>query len=348
MQRIKSLLGAAFRGWAALGGFTKLWLCILLVIAGGVGPTLGLLGMAPLNWFNLEKDSRAPVDYGYGPGKGIGPPRPFHRLGQVPPKPRSQAPVTPKSGVKSGSSAQITVPVSGGAGGFFGPAFPWPIIALHMLLLPDGRVLNWGTDQTGSQGALLTYDVWDPSVGNVSNAHTVLSNTTSTDIFCAASSLLSQSPDTPGTALIIGGDAMQNGTRGYSNNHVNIFSPANNTLTPAGQMAFARWYPSLTTLINGDKLVLGGQLSPTPSPGVGEPTPELRSAATGWRTLTGISIDQNEWYYPRGFVAPDGSVTLIQQNGETFRLTTNGTGTQQDLGRLVDHGVNYYPSTMFF
>lgn len=45
MQRIKSLLGAAFRGWAALGGFTKLWLCILLVIAGGVGPTLGLLGM---------------------------------------------------------------------------------------------------------------------------------------------------------------------------------------------------------------------------------------------------------------------------------------------------------------
>ncbi len=31
--------------------------------------------------FKLEKDKPAPVDYGYGPGAPIGPPRPFLRLG---------------------------------------------------------------------------------------------------------------------------------------------------------------------------------------------------------------------------------------------------------------------------
>jgi hypothetical protein len=34
MRRMNSILGAAFHGWAALGGFTKLSLCILAVIAG--------------------------------------------------------------------------------------------------------------------------------------------------------------------------------------------------------------------------------------------------------------------------------------------------------------------------
>ena len=36
MRRINSLLGAAFHGWAALGGFTKISLCILIVIVGAI------------------------------------------------------------------------------------------------------------------------------------------------------------------------------------------------------------------------------------------------------------------------------------------------------------------------
>ena len=34
MRRINSLMGAAFHGWAALGGFTKITLCLLAVIVG--------------------------------------------------------------------------------------------------------------------------------------------------------------------------------------------------------------------------------------------------------------------------------------------------------------------------
>jgi hypothetical protein len=376
MQRLVAYLGRAFHGFGALGRLTKAFLVVLLIISGAIAQVFSGSTFLSVNWFKLEKDHKAPVDYGYGPGAGIGAPRPSLRLGQTPPIPKSPVSQTPAAQTNapagggaggyfstpfswpiiSSASAQTTVPVGGGAGGYFSAPFPWPIIPIQTALLPDGRVISWGTDESGDQGAELYYDVWTPSLGTGTSAHSILPNNTPTDIFCAAASLLSQSPDTPGSLLITGGDMTVNGTRGYSNNNVNIFYPATNTLSPAGVMTYARWYPSIITMLNGDKLVLGGQL--TPSPSVGEPTPELRTAATGWSVLTGISLDPNEWYYPRGFVGPDGGTYLFYQDGETFRLTpnttstaqepSNGTGTQEDLGDLVPAGINTFSSTMFF
>src|SRR6202011_5508950 len=108
-------------------------------------------------------------------------------------------------------------PASVGALGVFGPPFPWPIIPLHIALLPDGRVLSFGTDQTGQQGAQLIYDVWDPKLGYGANAHTVLPNTTSTDIFCGAATLLGsgflQGSNGSGNLLVTGGDLTVAGVR---------------------------------------------------------------------------------------------------------------------------------------
>jgi hypothetical protein len=272
MRRMNSLLGAGFRGWGSVGSFTKIFLCILVVIVG-TGPTLAVLSVPYVDWFTREKDQKAPVDYGYGPGLPIGSPRPNLRLGQTPVIPKSGNAAQPKSGI----AAQTPIASGGGAGGFFGPVFPWPIIPIHVALLPDGRVLSFGTDQNGNQGAQMLYDVWDPTQGNGSNAHNILQNTTSTDIFCAGVSLLAGS----GNVLITGGDLTMNGVRNYSNTKVNIFSPTQNTLTASGQMTYPRWYDSITTLPNTNKLVLGG----TVSPNVGEPTPEVFSATNGWSTL---------------------------------------------------------------
>jgi hypothetical protein len=342
MWRINSLLRAFFHGWAAPGGFTKISLCILVVIGGAIINSevfSEVFSKSPLLEFWLEKDKKAPADYGFGPGAGIGPARPNLVLGQTPPIPQSMR-LVPKA-VKG------AVPIGAGAGGFFGPPFPWPIIPLHMVLLPGGRVLNYGTDETGAQGGQLIYDIWDPKLGNGSNAHTILPNGTSTDIFCSAASLIGEGLAGPtsltGKLLIIGGDLTVDGVRNFSNNKVNVYNPGNNTLTASGTMNFPRWYPSITTLRNGNKLVLGGTLSP----GVGAPTPEVFRPGSGWRTLPGVSIDPGEWYYPRGFVGFDGAVILLHHNGKIFRITTGGAGTMQDTGSLMAPGSAHYPSVMF-
>ena len=182
MGRIKFALTAVFQSWASSRGFTKISICILAVIAGAAINSDVISKSLRLDIFRLEKDRKAPVDYGYGPGAGIGPARPNLVLGQTPAIPRS---------LRAAPKARLgTIPIGGGAGGFFGPSFSWPIIPLHMALLPDGRVLSYGTDEDGTQGAQFIYDIWNPKLGNGSNAHTILPNTTSTDLFCSAASLV--------------------------------------------------------------------------------------------------------------------------------------------------------------
>ncbi|HEY8032808.1 MAG TPA: galactose oxidase early set domain-containing protein [Methylocella sp.] len=342
MRRIKFALTAVFQSWALPRGFTKISICILAVIAGAAINSDVVSKALRLDIFRLEKDRKATVDYGYGPGAGIGPARPNLVLGQTPAIPRSL-----RAGPKAGPG---TIPIGGGAGGFFGPSFTWPIIPLHMALLPDGRVLSYGTDEDGTQGAQFIYDIWNPKLGNGSNAHTILPNTTSTDIFCSAASLVGAGlpgigAGLAGKLLITGGDLTLGGMRNYSNNKVNVFNPRNNTLTASGTMTYPRWYPTITSLPNGDKLVLGGSVSP----GVGETVPELYHPSTGWRTLPKISIGDGtdvEWWYPQSFVGFDGATYLLEHRGVISRLTTDGLGTQEDTGQLMATADVWYPSVM--
>ena len=55
----------------------------------------------------------------------------------------------------SASAAAMGDPV---AGGEWSSPFPWPVVAIHMSLLPDGRVLSWGASGTSQ--------VWDPASGS--------------------------------------------------------------------------------------------------------------------------------------------------------------------------------------
>jgi hypothetical protein len=96
MRWIVAYLGRAFHWFATLGGFTKVCLVVLLVVVGAITQVFSGSTFPSVNWFKLEKDHKAPVDYGYGPGAGIGPPRPNLRLGYTPPIPKT--PVTSKSG----------------------------------------------------------------------------------------------------------------------------------------------------------------------------------------------------------------------------------------------------------
>ena len=160
----------------------------------------------------------------------------------------------------SASGSQI--PVGGpqaGVTGQFGPVVAWPIIPIHVVLLPGGRVMNYGTGRGGQQGAEFIYDVWTPSLGTGTNAHLVLSNTTATDLFCSSASVMYN-----GTVLTTGGDLTVNGQRNFANNKTTLFWRSTNTIGSNTPMQYPRWYPSLVELPDGRLAVFGGYQNVVP------------------------------------------------------------------------------------
>src|SRR6185436_2278538 len=69
--------------------------------------------------------------------------------------------------------------------GVWSPLANWPLIAIHAVMTPDGRVLTYGTQADGTQGAFFNYDVWDPSAG-LNGGHLSFNNLTLTEIFCSS------------------------------------------------------------------------------------------------------------------------------------------------------------------
>ena len=186
----------------------------------------------------------------------------------------------------------VVDPVLSTSGSWSG-VFSWPLIGIQSLVTPDGKILTYGTDQAGLQGAYKIYDVWDP----ITNTHNTLPNKTGTDEFCGAAAII---PETGGEVLITGGDARPLGSVNTGVADTNIFDYKTDSLTPnpSGPMAFARWYPTLITLDTGQLLILGGRdLS-----GAGVGYPEIFTPGNGWRTLTGAYIAEiangDGWYYP--------------------------------------------------
>jgi hypothetical protein len=215
--------------------------------------------------------------------------------------------------------------------GSWGGLLSWPLIGLHVILTPDGKILTYGTDNAGDQGGYKIFDVWDP----VSGVHTTLPNNTYVDEFCSAAQII------PGTDQVIltGGDSRLQGQVNAGIASTNIYDPTTDSLTvnPSGAMNFARWYPTLITLDNGQLLVLGGRDQNFNSVG----TPEIFTPGYGWRALTGAYI--REWdqsvpndnsptataFYPRTWEASNGKIITFADNGgraNIYAIDPSGNG----------------------
>ncbi len=164
----------------------------------------------------------------------------------------------------------------------------WPILAIHVTLLPTGKVLAYGHDATDNT-TLGT--IWDPNANSFQTT-----SFSGADLFCAGHGLLSD-----GRVFIAGGHNMQdyfgiqNGT---------IFNPTTLAWSSVPAMSFARWYPTVTALPDGRMLVSSGAIN---CEGCNATVPEIYDPkANSWTQLSNAAL--NIPIYPHMFVLPDGRV----------------------------------------
>ena len=209
-----------------------------------------------------------------------------------------------------------TIPTDANVKGMWSPVYNWPLISVHSVLLPDGRVMTYGSDLNGLQTGHANYDIWD-SNGAPDQGHLTLPNTTGTDIFCSSQLLLPQI----GNVFIAGGDVW-NGTQTTNgpNNNSNLYDSASTSLTRGINMNRQRWYSSSTTLMNGETYIQGGS-------GGGD-RPEIRGVDGSFRLMSGINTSSIGTSFPRNFVAPDGRIFGYDAaSGQMYYANTTGTGS---------------------
>ena len=216
----------------------------------------------------------------------------------------------------------------------------WPLIPIHAIVAPDGRVMTYGTTLEGAQGAYLHYDVWDPAAGTSAASHLTLDNTLGTDMFCSASVVLPES----GEILLPGGDGRFDGAANSGVADVTLFDPGSDSLSSAASMAHERWYATSTTLADGDVLVVGGIDAARNY----ARTPEVYSAVEDrWRSLLGVDTAGHRMHYPRQWVAPDGRVFGIGGR-DMYYIDTAGDGALEDAGRLPDLSFGWESTAVMY
>jgi YVTN family beta-propeller protein len=214
----------------------------------------------------------------------------------------------------------------------------WPLNGLHSVLLPNGKVLTFGTP-TGNASAQdgRYYDVWDPAQGFGSGSHQTSFQADRVNSFCSAAAYRLD-----GKLLVAGGNSPLDS---------NLFSPTSASVTASPfRLADERWYGSLITLPAGQLLMLGGSTPYGALQAFQDPntyaangsvsmTPELYDASSGWRSLFGAQSrdafgpDFNRYWYPRAWVAPNGQVFGISSE-KMWYLEPSGDGSLTVAGNF--------------
>ena len=197
--------------------------------------------------------------------------------------------------------------------GEWGPVVDWPVVGVHVALLPDGKVLAYDSIGDNATETYPVHDhtratVWDPETG----IQTPVDVDTGFNVFCSGLAHLLD-----GRLFLAGGnkDAQLNGIA-----QTHIFDSAAYTWSLGPSMASGRWYPSVTPLRNGEMLITSGRVA----------TPEVRTLSGGLRALSTASLSLP--LYPWMDVAPDGRAFYSGPDQTLRALDTSGTGAWQSLG----------------
>ena len=212
--------------------------------------------------------------------------------------------------------------------GKWGPVVDWPVVGVHVALLPNGKVLAYDSVGDNATETYPVHDhtratVWDPATGT----QTPVNVDTGFNVFCSGLAHL-----TDGSIFLAGGnkDAQLDGI-----DQTHTFNPTTNTWSLGPRMAADRWYPSVTPLRNGEMLITEG----------GPDMPEVRTTAGGLRALTTASL--NLPLYPWIDVAPDGRAFYSGPDQTMRSLNTSGGGAWQTFGQRDTLNRGYGSRAMY-
>lgn len=254
--------------------------------------------------------------------------------------------VLPPGGSATASSnpiqAQCPISASPAAIGAFDPIIRLPTIPIHISVLPNGKLLFWGRDKTGTPtnpkdaaGQSDAY-IWDPSsvvtnMDGTRDAVTTLVRNPTTNLFCSGHSFL---PD--GRLLVTGGHKHPD-YDGAGESHLNVFNYSDNTWARGPNMNQGRWYPYNVTLATGEPLIMSGSywgnepsVPVSISPNL---TPQLYTLEGRLKNLAPASSLS---FYPYLHLGPDGKVFQVQSG----RLIVSGFRNFSRASRIFDPNAN--------
>jgi len=220
-------------------------------------------------------------------------------------------------------------------GGQWSSLISLPMVAVHSLLLDDGRFLLWDGWQQPEPTEL-----FDPATQAVSNPIAAPDS-----IFCSGTAEL---PD--GRVMVIGGyGGLSTGEQGIVD--TSIFDPATSSWTRVADMHYPRWYPDLTELADGRYVAISGNSTNATT---WADTPEVYDPATNtWTVLSKVSTSQvHEEEYPFSYLAPNGDVFTIgpSEDKSFFLNVANQTWTPVGGASGVVNGssVMYRPGKILY
>jgi hypothetical protein len=228
--------------------------------------------------------------------------------------------------------------------GMWSTSADWPLYAIHAAVLPNRKVITYGTGD-GGNGRALQYNIWDPITGE----HDTLAVQTNTNLFCSAQNVMVN-----GKLLITGGDKRPNGDGNTGIQQTNIYDPETNMMTFSENMKRERWYPTLITLPNGRMLVHGGRQTKTE----GSLTPEVYNIQNGnYRSLNDARSEEiyttddkgKGWYYPRTFINNQGNaIFFVANKNNIYELKTKRRGEITEKFNIGDDTFSFTLPTAQF
>ncbi len=236
--------------------------------------------------------------------------------------------------------ATAPTPLSPAQHGSWSAVHSWPLIPIHAVLMPDGRMLTFGAQPNGAASAFFSVDMWD-NAGAPESGHLTVANGTGNDLFCGSQLLLPPlDAGSPPSVFVAGGDAW-NGQQTTSIGHrrSTVYNGSSNTLAAGPEMAHARWYASSTTLVNGETYIQGGF--------GGAERPEVRQLDGSFRHLTSADTSFLQWSYPRNYVLPSGRLFGYDYEGRMYFVDPSGTGRVDALATLPLQYFGAGSSAMF-